>query len=74
MFELGWFSVKLFLQGKLLRDPIFFIRQTAIGVSIGFLLLIALAQTEIPLCIPITASSLITGILMPFLLKDFKMK
>ncbi|MBE9208870.1 hypothetical protein IQ244_20450 [Nostoc sp. LEGE 06077] len=74
MFELGWFSAKLFFQGKLLRDPMYFVQQTAIGVSVGLLSLIALAQAEIPLCIPITLSSLITGILMPFLLKDFKMK
>jgi hypothetical protein len=74
MFELGWFSAKLFFQGKLLRDPMYFIRQTSIGVSVGLLLLIAFAQANIPLCIPITASSLITGMLMPFLLKDFKMK
>ncbi|MCC5640225.1 hypothetical protein LC593_31210 [Nostoc sp. CHAB 5844] len=74
MLELGWFSAKLFFQGKLLRDPIYFVRQTAIGVSVGLLLLIALAQVEIPLCIPITVSSLFSGMLMPFLLKDFKMK
>ncbi|AFY45212.1 hypothetical protein [Nostoc sp. PCC 7107] len=74
MFELGWFSAKLFFQGKLLRDPMYFVQQTAIGVGVGLLSLIGLAQIEIPLCIPITLSSLITGALMPFLLKDFKMK
>ncbi|MBE9005959.1 hypothetical protein IQ259_13095 [Fortiea sp. LEGE XX443] len=74
MIELGWFSAKLFFQGKLLRDPMYFVRQTAIGVSVGLLLLIAISQAEIPLCIPITVSSLFTGMLMPFLLKDFKMK
>jgi hypothetical protein len=52
----------------------YFIRQTAIGISVGLALLIALAQVKIPLCVPITLSSLVTGMLMPFLLKDFKMK
>jgi hypothetical protein len=28
----------------------------------------------LPFCLPITISSLITGTVMPFLLKDFKMK
>ncbi|MBH8577623.1 hypothetical protein I8752_32600 [Nostocaceae cyanobacterium CENA369] len=74
MLEIGWFSAKLFFQGKLLRDPIYFIRQTTIGISLGLLLLLLLAQANIPFCLPITLSSLITGIIMPFLLKDFKMK
>ncbi|AUT02255.1 hypothetical protein CLI64_18725 [Nostoc sp. CENA543] len=74
MLKLGWYSAKLFFQGKLLRDPQYFIRQTAIGVSIGLFVLIIAAQLAIPLCLPITLSSLTTGIVMPFLLKDFKMK
>ncbi|MBD2490761.1 hypothetical protein [Aulosira sp. FACHB-615] len=74
MIELGWFSAKLFFRGKLLREPMYFVQQTGIGISVGLLSLLALAQAEIPLCIPITLSSLITGALMPFLLKDFKMK
>jgi hypothetical protein len=74
MLEIGWFSAKLFFKGKLLRDPIFFVRQTAIGTSIGSLLLVSLAQAEIPFWLPVVVSSLVTGIIMPFLLKDFKMK
>ncbi|MEH2334098.1 hypothetical protein [Nostoc sp.] len=74
MIEIGWFSVKLFLKGKLLRDPIFFVKQTTIGVTVGFLLLVLLAQAPIPLYLPITLSSLVTGMIMPYLLKDFKMK
>lgn len=74
MFELGWFSAKLFFQGKLIREPLYFVRQTSIGISLGLLVLILLAQLEIPFCLPITLSSLTTGLMMPFLLKDFKMK
>ncbi|MBW4616050.1 MAG: hypothetical protein KME21_22755 [Desmonostoc vinosum HA7617-LM4] len=74
MLEIGWFSAKLFFKGKLLRDPIYFIRQTAIATSIGLLILVLLAQVEIPFCLPVTLCSLATGIMMPFLLKDFKMK
>ncbi|MEA5618143.1 hypothetical protein VB711_09895 [Cronbergia sp. UHCC 0137] len=74
MLELSWFSIKLFFKGKLIRDPIYFIRQMTIGSGIGTLLLVLLAQLEIPFCIPITVSSLVTGTMMPFLLKDFKMK
>ena len=74
MFEMGWFSVKLFLKGKLIRDPVYFIRQTTIGIVIGLLLLVSIAQVNVPLWLPIIVSSLLTGAIMPFLLKDFKMK
>ncbi|MBD2385296.1 hypothetical protein [Cylindrospermum sp. FACHB-282] len=74
MLELGWFSAKLFFKGKLLRDPLYFLRQTAIGIMICSLLLISLAQADIPVWIPIILSSLVTGAFMPFLLKDFKTK
>jgi hypothetical protein len=74
MFEVGWFSVKLFLKGKLIRDPVYFIRQTTIGTAIGLLLLVSIAQVNVPLWLPIIVSSLLTGAIMPFLLKDFKMK
>ncbi|MEI1378234.1 hypothetical protein PQG02_09700 [Nostoc sp. UHCC 0926] len=74
MLEIGWFSVKLFLKGKLLRDPVFFVKQTTIGIAVGFLLLVLLAQAPIPFYFPIILSSLVTGMIMPFLLKDFKMK
>jgi hypothetical protein len=74
MLEIGWFSAKLFLKGKLLRDPIYFIQRTAIATIVGSLLLVLFAQADIPFCLPITLSSLVTGLIMPFLLKDFKMK
>ncbi|GAX43776.1 hypothetical protein NIES4075_47910 [Tolypothrix sp. NIES-4075] len=74
MFEMGWFSVKLFLKGKLIRNPVYFIRQTTIGTLIGLLLLVSIAQVNVPLWLPIIVSSLLTGAIMPFLLKDFKMK
>jgi hypothetical protein len=74
MFEMGWFSVKLFLKGKLIRDPVYFIRQTTIGTIIGLFLLVSIAQVNVPLWLPIIVSSLLTGAIMPFLLKDFKMK
>jgi len=74
MLELSWFSIKLFLKGKLFRDPIYFLRQTVIASGIGTVILVLLAQASIPLCIPITVASLITGAIMPFLLQDFRMK
>ncbi|MCC5605900.1 hypothetical protein LC612_03605 [Nostoc sp. CHAB 5834] len=74
MLELGWLSAKLFFKGKLIRNPIFFVKQTTIGIAVGFLLLVLLAQAPIPFYIPIILSSLVTGMIMPFLFKDFKTK
>ncbi|MEA5514237.1 hypothetical protein [Nodularia sp. UHCC 0506] len=74
MFEIGWLSAKLFFKGKLIRNPGYFFKQIIIGTSIGSIILLSLSQTELPLWLPITVSSLITGTVMPFLLKDFKMK
>ncbi|MBP5974901.1 hypothetical protein HW132_19710 [Brasilonema sp. CT11] len=74
MLEIGWFSARLFFKGKLLRDPMNFVKQTAIGISTSALLLFLLAQTQVSLWIPITVSSFLTGILMPFLHKELKMK
>ncbi|MEH1819930.1 MAG: hypothetical protein V7L31_12770 [Nostoc sp.] len=74
MLELGWLSAKLFFKGKLIRNPIFFVKQTTIGIAVGFLLLVLLAQAPIPFYFPIILSSLVTGMIMPFLFKDFKTK
>lgn len=74
MLEVGWFSTKLLFKGKLLRNPGYFWRETAIGVAIGFLLLVGLKQLGAELWLAIAVSSFLTGSLMPFLLKDVKMQ
>lgn len=74
MFEIGWFSAKLFFKGELLRDPIYFGRQASIGFALGLILLVGLAKTGLTLWLPIVLSSLVTGAVMPFLLKDIKLK
>lgn len=72
MFKIGWYSTKLLLQGKLLRDPAYFTKKIIIGVAIGLLLLLVLASLQLPLWLPVAISSLVTGAAMPFLLKDLK--
>ncbi|MBD2164387.1 hypothetical protein H6G04_08210 [Calothrix membranacea FACHB-236] len=74
MFELGWFSAKLFFKGRLLRDPIDFIQKIAIAIAIYSFILLSLEQTAMPFWLPIVISSIVTGAAMPFLLKDFKTK
>ncbi|GAB1539984.1 hypothetical protein NUACC21_26530 [Scytonema sp. NUACC21] len=74
MLEIGWFTARLFFKGKLLRDPMYFVRQTSIGIVISSLMLFLLAQAKVSLWITVTISSFVTGLIMPFLLKDLKLK
>ncbi|NJL63223.1 MAG: hypothetical protein HC903_17095 [Methylacidiphilales bacterium] len=74
MLEIAWFATRLFFQGKLLRDPVDFIKKIVFGTVIGLTLFLSLARTEIPLGIAVVSSSLVTGIVMPYLFRDFKMK
>jgi hypothetical protein len=74
MLQIAWFATKLFFKGKLLRDPVYFVRQTTTGIIIGLLILIFLVQFQTPLWLTILVSSMTTGTMMPFLMKDFKMK
>ncbi|MBD2183546.1 hypothetical protein H6S82_20900 [Planktothrix sp. FACHB-1355] len=74
MLEVGWFSTKLLFKGKLLQNPDYFARQTAIGVIIGCLLLVGLDRLGAQIWLSIPVSGFLTGVLMPFLLKDVKMK
>lgn len=74
MLEVGWFSSKLLFKGKLLRNPGYFARDTAIGVGIGTLTLTGIWHLSGNLPAAIAISSLVTGFSMPFLLKNVKMK
>ncbi|MDJ0734513.1 MAG: hypothetical protein QNJ47_10675 [Nostocaceae cyanobacterium] len=74
MLEIGWFTAKLFFKGKLLREPMDFILRAMIGSSIAFSILVFLVFIKLPLWLPIAISSLTVGTIMPYLLKDFKMK
>lgn len=74
MIEVGWFSSKLLFKGKLLRNPDYFARQTTLGAGVGVVLLLALTQIGEPLWLSVPTTGFLTGILMPFLLKDVRMK
>lgn len=74
MIEFTWLSTKLLLKGKLVRNYGYFYRQLSLGVILGLLLFLGLGITGINLAIAITISSLVTGMVMPFLLKDLKMQ
>ncbi|AKG23769.1 hypothetical protein [Calothrix sp. 336/3] len=74
MFELGWFSAKLFFKGQLFRDPIDFIQKTSLASTLGLGMMMILFIVKFPLWMLMIISSVVTGATMPFLLKDFRMK
>lgn len=74
MLEVAWFSSKLLIKGKLLRNPGYFMRGTSIGTGVGLLLLTGLWHFTGSLGLSVAGSCLVTGFIMPFLLKDVKMQ
>jgi hypothetical protein len=74
MLKIGWYSAKLFFEGKLLREPVYVVRQTLIGSSIGFFTFVLLALLQLPLAYVVGISSVVAGAVMPWLFKDLKMK
>ncbi len=74
MLEIAWFATRLFMKGKLLRDPVQFIKLIFFGTAVGLTLFLSLAQMQTPLGITVVVSSLLTGMVMPYLFHDFKMK
>ncbi len=74
MFEIAWFSTKLLLKGKLLRNYDYFFRQITIAIALGLLILLVIKKIGANTLLTIILSSLIIGIAMPFLLKDVKLQ
>ena len=74
MLRFVWHATRLFLRGKLIRNPRYFYQQLAYGFIIGLSLLVGLDKMEVNLALAVGISSLMTGMLMPFLLKDIKMQ
>ncbi|MDJ0680809.1 MAG: hypothetical protein QNJ18_13200 [Xenococcaceae cyanobacterium MO_167.B52] len=74
MFEVAWFSTKLLLKGKLLRNYDYFFRQITIAITLGLLILVVIEKLSANTLLTIILSSLIIGMAMPFLLKDVKLQ
>jgi hypothetical protein len=72
MWEMFWQSAQLFLKGKLFRDPLRVVRQGAVGVAIGVILLVVLAKAGLPAWAAAMVAGLVTGAAQPFLFKNLK--
>lgn len=65
-------SLRLFLKGKLFREPRMVLRQWLIGVAATLVALVVLVKLGVPLWLAVLLASLGGGALQPFLFKDLK--
>ena len=65
-------TLKLFLHGKLFRDPWSVLRQWLIGFVITVTSLVVLVSVGMPLWLSIMIVALGVGALQPYLFKDIK--
>ena len=72
MWEMFLNSFRLFLKGKLFRDMNQVMRQGAIGVVIGVLLLVILTKLGAPVWLAAIIAGLVSGAVQPYLFKDLK--
>lgn len=65
-------TLELLFAGKLFRDTGFVVRQVFLGVLLAALLLVALVKIGVSITIAALITSMVSGVLQPFLLKDIK--
>ena len=72
MWDMFTNSLRLFLKGKLFREPRQVLRQWLIGAAVTLLVLVVLARVGLPLWLAVLLASLGGGALQPYLFKDLK--
>ncbi len=65
-------SMRLFLRGKLFREPRLVARLSCIGAAIAAALLVGLALAGAPLVVALVVAALVAGALQPYLFKNLK--
>ena len=65
-------SLRLFLKGKLFREPGAVFRQWLIGFVASLATVVILVKLGAPLWIAVAAAALAAGMLQPFLFKNLK--
>ena len=65
-------SFKLFLKGKLFRDPLAVLMQWLVGFVVALLAVLVMAAADMPLWLTITIAAFGTGVLQPYLFRDMK--
>ena len=65
-------SLRLFLKGKLFREPSAVFRQWLIGFALTLLAVVVLVKLSVPLWIAVAMVALAAGVLQPYLFKNLK--
>ena len=65
-------SLRLFMKGKLFREPRMVLRHWLIGAAATLVVLIVLAKIGLPLWLAVLVASAGGGALQPYLFKDLK--
>jgi hypothetical protein len=65
-------SFRLFLKGKLFREPRAVFRQWLIGFALALLLVVAFVKLSMPTGYAVVLAALGGGLLQPFLFKNLK--
>ena len=65
-------SLRLFLKGKLFRDPGMVLRQWLIGLMAALVAVVVLGKLGVPLWLVVVLVAFGIGALQPFLFKDLK--
>ncbi len=72
MWDMFTNSLRLFLKGRLFRDPRQVLRQWLIGVALTLVAFVVLAKLGLPLWLAVLLVSLGGGAVQPYLFKDLK--
>ena len=72
MWDMFTNSLRLFVKGKLFREPRIVLRQWLIGAALTLVALVVLAKVGVPLWLAVLLASVGGGALQPFLFKDLK--
>jgi hypothetical protein len=65
-------SLRLFVRGKLFREPGAVLRQWSIGFGVSLVAFVAFVKLGVSLWIVVTVVSLAAGVLQPYLFKNLK--
>lgn len=72
MWDMFQNSFKLFLKGKLFRDPREVLKKWLIGVVVALVAVVVLARVGVPLWLAVTLAGFAAGALQPYLFRDLK--
>jgi hypothetical protein len=72
MFQMLYDATRLFIRGKLFRDPVLVVRLWAIGMAWTTGAMLALFQLGAPLWVALTLPAFGGGMLQPWLFRDVK--